>query len=184
MPYFERSQDVQAGRSNFTEVSIVNNSTGEYSMFLGHNTVLVLDIVATRPVLSRLDTQAENFPHVDLLEYADADLYVALLLRFGHGYPQWIPRPDVLVSGHEEHGVSIGDVGIVTPDQSFDFLFNICNDSDSTINQPHGLPSGTDVVSITSDDVTKQTPMWSENTVICSHTMDRKDTSSTPNMKY
>lgn len=105
-------------------------------------------------------------------EYTDADLYTALLLPCGHGYPQCIPMPDVLPSGHEEHGVSIGDVGIVDPCRSFDFLFNICEASESPINHPYGLPLGTSPV--TESEITSQTPMWGKDSVICSRTTERR----------
>ena len=85
----------------------------------------------------RVAVQAANPPSRsnNLPRYGDAELYTKLLLLCGHGYPQWIPEPDILPE--REHGICIGDVGIIDPRRSFDFLFNICNTSAS------GLPEGT-----------------------------------------
>jgi len=104
----------------------------------------------------------------DILGYTDANLYTALLSTHGNGCPQWIPEP-VFDSGYEEHGVKIGDVGIVDPGQPFDFLFNIRDTS--------GLPAGTSQL-LTEPEVVSL-PMWGRDHVIWSRTMERRDKDST-----
>jgi hypothetical protein len=66
-----------------------------------------------------------------------SELYAKCLLRQGHGYPLWIPEPnDCLPDDYRELGTRIGDVGLVTSDGAFDYLFNVCRPADHAIN--HG----------------------------------------------
>ena len=59
-----------------------------------------------------------------------------------HGFPLWIPQPDeTLPRSYQRQGVSIGDVGILTPDGGFDFLFNVCLPAGHPSN-PEVLPEG------------------------------------------
>ena len=59
-----------------------------------------------------------------------------------HGFPLWIPQPDeTLPRSYQRRGVSIGDVGIFTPDGGFDFLFNVCLPAEHPSN-PEALPEG------------------------------------------
>lgn len=55
-----------------------------------------------------------------------SDVYARILLTKGIGYPLWIPEPSDEFPEYEREGVSIGDVGVITFDGRFDFLFNIC----------------------------------------------------------
>ena len=56
---------------------------------------------------------------------SDNSTYVKNLLMRRHGYPLWIPEPNYLSFEHHSDGVQIGDVGIITNDGCFDFLFNV-----------------------------------------------------------
>ena len=51
-----------------------------------------------------------------------SELYLRLMLQHGHGYPLYEPDPD---PGYRRTGVRVGDIGWVTPDGVFDFLFNV-----------------------------------------------------------
>jgi hypothetical protein len=58
------------------------------------------------------------------------------------GFPLRIPEPNRnLPMPYRRKGVSIGDVGIITPSGGFSFLFNICLPHDDPIN-PRVLPDG------------------------------------------
>lgn len=48
------------------------------------------------------------------------------MLRLGEGYPLYMPTPpDGLPSSHRENGVRVGDVGVITGNGAFHFLFNV-----------------------------------------------------------
>lgn len=71
----------------------------------------------------------------------DQDLYAQQLLLKGNGYPLWDPQPKRHFGDPSAPaGVAIGDVGIITADGGFDFLFNVCVPADHPIN-PRDLPS-------------------------------------------
>ncbi|KAK0500197.1 hypothetical protein EDD18DRAFT_818804 [Armillaria luteobubalina] len=64
------------------------------------------------------------------------DVYRNLLLRERHGYPLWIPESDYnLPDVYRDKGVSVGDLGILTDDGGFDFLFNVCAEADDPVNR-------------------------------------------------
>lgn len=66
------------------------------------------------------------------------ETYTRGLFPKGHGYPLWDPEPDDNLWTHLreywDKGVSIGDVGIITPHGTFDYLFNICLPADDPVN--------------------------------------------------
>ncbi|KAF5319360.1 hypothetical protein D9619_008671 [Psilocybe cf. subviscida] len=69
------------------------------------------------------------------------DVYVNCLLTTTRGYPLWIPSPNMsLPTLNRKLGVSIGDVGVLTPEGGFSFLFNIFHDADHPINAAVRLP--------------------------------------------
>ncbi|KAG7089232.1 hypothetical protein E1B28_010931 [Marasmius oreades] len=72
----------------------------------------------------------------------ESRVYARALYPLGHGCALWIPEPnDALSEPYRETGVRIGDVGILTIDGGFDFIFNICCSADDPINQ-YGVPEG------------------------------------------
>ncbi|KAJ6477783.1 hypothetical protein C8R45DRAFT_799845, partial [Mycena sanguinolenta] len=67
---------------------------------------------------------------------AESHLYSRLLLPKGHGYPLFRPQPfDDLPVELRRQGTTIGDVGVVTSDGSFDVIFNICRAADDPLNR-------------------------------------------------
>lgn len=76
-----------------------------------------------------------------------------------HGFPLWSPQPDPsLPAEYRETGVKIGDVGIITLDGGFDFLFNIWLPSDHPIN-PNNSPEDFDSFPRPDQNILKQARM-------------------------
>ncbi|KIL58032.1 hypothetical protein M378DRAFT_61149, partial [Amanita muscaria Koide BX008] len=68
--------------------------------------------------------------------------YTRSMLECMVGYPLYEPEPFTdLSTKYLNEGVNVGDVGYVTGDGTFDFLFNICPSQNSSIN-PSNLPNG------------------------------------------
>ena len=77
-----------------------------------------------------------------------SEVYARLLLPKRLGFPLWCPAPDAnLPNEYRLKGVSIGDIGVLTDDGGFDFLFNICLPPEDPINSQYGVPDGFENVS-------------------------------------
>ncbi|KAK0500195.1 hypothetical protein EDD18DRAFT_818728 [Armillaria luteobubalina] len=95
-------------------------------------------------------------------------IYTKLLLRRGHGYPLWIPESDYnLPEVYRNKGVSVGDLGILTDDGGFDFLFNVCAEADDPVNQGH-VPPQFQPLRISSSHAIREIPFHCKNTSITS----------------
>ena len=67
----------------------------------------------------------------------DSEVYSRLMLKHKRGYPLYRPEPSRgLPIEYRKKGISIGDVGRITPDGGFDFLFNIDSSRASLVNPP------------------------------------------------
>lgn len=68
-------------------------------------------------------------------------IYRDLLMHKRHGLPFWTPEPDAnLPEAYRKLGISIGDLGLLTDDGGFDYLFNIHAAADDPVNQHFGTP--------------------------------------------
>jgi hypothetical protein len=65
---------------------------------------------------------------------SSSDTYARILLVKSIGYPLWFPEPSNYPPEYQKTGIGIGDVGHITFDGHFDFLFNICLPSDHPVN--------------------------------------------------
>ncbi|KAJ7649970.1 hypothetical protein FB45DRAFT_886457 [Roridomyces roridus] len=66
---------------------------------------------------------------------ADSDVYCRQLLGRRRGFPLYVPAPQRnLPEEYQRKGISIGDVGRVTPEGVFDFFFNVYLASDHPVN--------------------------------------------------
>jgi hypothetical protein len=68
------------------------------------------------------------------LSESASDVYARLLLTKKIGYPLWMPEPNSNPEEYAAEGANIGDVGEITYDGAFNFLFNICLPLDHPIN--------------------------------------------------
>ncbi|TFK38870.1 hypothetical protein BDQ12DRAFT_83332 [Crucibulum laeve] len=96
--------------------------------------------------ISLISSQEEKFSSPSPLSKCNSSChsYIEQMLPLKHGYPLWLPEPDFnLPLEYRREGISIGDVGIITPDGGFDFLFNIWLSSTHSIN-PRDLPESFD----------------------------------------
>lgn len=65
----------------------------------------------------------------------DNEIYERLLRRKGRGFALYIPQPNRrLPIAYRRVGIRIGDVGVITRDGGFNFLFNICIPHDDPAN--------------------------------------------------
>ena len=70
----------------------------------------------------------------------DNEIYERLLRWKKRGFALYVPQPNIrLPIAYQKIGIGIGDVGIITSDGGFSFLFNICVPHDDPIN-PRILP--------------------------------------------
>ncbi|KAF8995022.1 hypothetical protein BDQ17DRAFT_1330780 [Cyathus striatus] len=71
---------------------------------------------------------------------SSCEVYVESMFPLKKGYPLFFPQPDQnLPLEYRRKGVSHGDIGIITSDGAFDFLFNIWYSAQDPIN-PSDLP--------------------------------------------
>ncbi|THU98699.1 hypothetical protein K435DRAFT_660464, partial [Dendrothele bispora CBS 962.96] len=65
-----------------------------------------------------------------------------MLYPKGHGYPLWTPEPNEQTPAeYYEDGIKVGDVGFITQDGGFEFLFNITLPENHEIHQKwRGVP--------------------------------------------
>ncbi|KAF9001524.1 hypothetical protein BDQ17DRAFT_1244342, partial [Cyathus striatus] len=67
-------------------------------------------------------------------------IYAEKMFPLNYGFPLWFPQPNrYLPLEYRRKGISVGDVGIITHNGSFDFLFNISLPAEHPIN-PNDLP--------------------------------------------
>ncbi|KAJ7649676.1 hypothetical protein FB45DRAFT_817, partial [Roridomyces roridus] len=79
--------------------------------------------------------RTEAHPVTRKTQYTTSGNYCSQLLHEGRGFPLYVPAPrSNLPPEYGRHGVSIGDVGRVTPEGVFDFFFNIYLPADHPIN--------------------------------------------------
>ncbi|KAJ7430167.1 hypothetical protein FB451DRAFT_1574988, partial [Mycena latifolia] len=67
--------------------------------------------------------------------FSESEIYCSQMLRQKRGFPLYEPAPQInFPAAYQRHGVSIGDVGTVTPEGIFDFFFNIFLPREHAIN--------------------------------------------------
>ncbi|KAJ7762066.1 hypothetical protein DFH07DRAFT_418293 [Mycena maculata] len=101
--------------------------------------------ITLRPRVTDSDSTSEhNLSNlVDVrTDLGESEIYCSQLLRRRRGFPLYEPGPQRnLPVEYRRNGVSIGDVGRVTPEGVFDFFFNIYLDAHHPINA-NDVPEG------------------------------------------
>jgi hypothetical protein len=109
------------------------------------------------------------------LETFPNEVYARQLLAKHHGYPLFVPEPDDnLPPEYRTQGTSIGDVGILTADGSFDFLFNICIPLNDPVNC-YGVPDGFEQVSLGSEDISLLSNMYPSGSDVSSASVKKEN---------
>ncbi|KAJ7813836.1 hypothetical protein B0H13DRAFT_2465944, partial [Mycena leptocephala] len=70
-----------------------------------------------------IENTASSFLDAPCDIWSESASYCGQLLRQGRGFPLYVPGPPGNLPEYQRNGVSIGDVGRVTPDGAFDFFF-------------------------------------------------------------
>ncbi|KAL0572719.1 SCF ubiquitin ligase complex subunit cdc4 [Marasmius crinis-equi] len=106
----------------------------------------------------------------------DSEVYARLLFPLRHGCALWCPEPnDALSPEYRESGARIGDVGIMTADGGFDFIFNVLCDADDPINQ-YGVPDGFEPLQW-DNNVLERASYFRHNMLLCSRNANQWDIS-------
>ncbi|KAJ7136669.1 hypothetical protein C8R44DRAFT_361021 [Mycena epipterygia] len=96
-----------------------------------------VNIHQTPPFLAPTQTQSAPIMDSTVAEvHPDSHVYCSHLQWKGRGFPLYDPQPQPnLPEEYRRRGISIGDVGSVTPEGIFDFYFNVYLPSDHPINE-------------------------------------------------
>ena len=95
---------------------------------------MVIYMMIFLPTKSNYDS--EGLHEVATITRADHEIYSSQMLTKKRGYPLWVPGPGrQLPIEYRREGITIGDVGIITPLGAFDFLFNIFQSANDPINR-------------------------------------------------
>ncbi|KAF9485679.1 hypothetical protein BDN70DRAFT_870993, partial [Pholiota conissans] len=101
-----------------------------------HRTADERDHPSSTPATTAAATAGATYPETS------PKIYERQLLPKRRGFPLWIPEPDrYLPLPCRRYGVSIGDIGTITSDGAFSFMFNIFRRAGHPINPPE-LPEG------------------------------------------
>ena len=109
----------------------------------------------------------------------DNEIYERLLRRKERGFALYVPEPNMqLPIAYQKIGVNIGDVGVITPDGGFSFLFNICAPHNDPIN-PCILPDDFSPLqpTLTVVDVVKF-PRFKSGSYLASASIEKKESES------
>ncbi|KZV91913.1 hypothetical protein EXIGLDRAFT_718838 [Exidia glandulosa HHB12029] len=101
--------------------------------------------------------------------------YRELLYQHGHGYPFWIPETnDALSKEQKAEGVRLGDVGILTDDGGFEYLWNVHLPADHPYNKSRVPPNFTPLEALNETlDVRRIDAFYPENTAISSSSVKK-----------
>ncbi|KAK0433775.1 hypothetical protein EV421DRAFT_1690386, partial [Armillaria borealis] len=103
------------------------------------------------------------------------DIYVPLLMTKGHGYPLWLPDPfSTLPPAYLRCGTQVSDLGYLTDDGGFAYLFNVCKDASDPINLNRVPPDFVPVMGIPDPGIQGRLEMHDKNSVITTAAVEQK----------
>ncbi len=103
------------------------------------------------------------------------DIYVPFLITKGHGYPLWLPDPfSTLPPAYLRCGTQVGDLGYLTDDGGFAYLFNVCKDASDPINLNRVPPDFEPVTGIPGPGIQGRAEMHDKNSVITTSAVEKK----------
>ncbi|TFK38861.1 hypothetical protein BDQ12DRAFT_735106 [Crucibulum laeve] len=141
------SDDIADAESGyFSQATSVNQESSR--VWEVESQTFVPSISISEPRVALTSTREEistSHPPIATAFNSSCKIYVDHMLRHRHGFPLWLPQPDLLLPlEYREEGINIGDVGIITPDGGFDFLFNFWLPRTHPV-QPLNLPEDFDL---------------------------------------
>lgn len=115
----------------------------------------------------------------------DHKVYVQLMSTLGHGYPLWFPDYDPnLPPTYPKDGTRIGDLGYLTDEGSFEYLFNVCTDASDPSNSGRVPPDFVPLTDIPEPAVEKQLGMHKKNKVLTASSERQLSTRPDQNLPY
>ena len=116
-----------------------------------------------------LDEEEQPAPH--LKEGAPQTFFRSFKDHF-LGLPLHKPGPDARLSIEcRQLGISIGDIGMITGEGGFDYLFNVYRQGSDPLN-PEGAPAGVQPLPESTQGIFR-TPSFSPNDYITSHSVEK-----------
>lgn len=111
------------------------------------------------------------------MSQSPSEVYIRQLLPKKHGFPLYVPEPaDDLPAEYRDKGTSIGDVGIMRPNGSFDFVFNICAAADDSVNC-YGVPDEFEQLTMRPGDVSHLNNMFPQGSDVSSASVKKQSLS-------
>ena len=108
------------------------------------------------------------------MSQAPSDVYARQLFPKKYGIPLFIPKLyDNLSHEYRDRGTSIGDVGIITTDGSFSFIFNICTAASDPINC-NGVPDGFEQILLNPNGISHLNNMHSPGSDVSSASVEKE----------
>ncbi|KAF9002748.1 hypothetical protein BDQ17DRAFT_1425702 [Cyathus striatus] len=124
-------------------------------------------LLSTRDILPILEGSSQG-------TNSSCKIYMDCMLSHGYGFPLWLPELDLsLPAAYREIGVQIGDVGYITENGGFSFLFNVWQSRSNGINPPN-LPESFYLDNVAK--VTAKHQLFGPWNTICSGATNRSTT--------
>ena len=132
------------------------------------------------PIPPAGQTVGARSPSDNSTPFTASEVYAQLLLGQKRGYPLWNPKVEGsnnLPSEYKQHGIHIGDVGILNENGGFNPLFNTCHSWDHALNI-RGVPPNFKVLEINENDTLESPRAFAPGSYVASDNSFCKETMS------